>query len=116
MDTSHLSTNERRAFWRGHIEQWRRSEQSQAAYCRKHNLTPHRFRYWKQYLTPPAPTAEPSPVPTNPLLPIQVMPNPERPSGADNGITIRLPTGIGIELSSRFDPETLRSVVRTLSD
>nr|XP_061809044.1 uncharacterized protein y4hO-like [Nerophis lumbriciformis] len=39
------------------------------------------------------------------------MPNPERSVGADNGITIRLPTGIGIELGQGFDPATLRSVV-----
>ena len=37
-----------RAFWPIHIDQWRASGQSQAAYCRQHDLCPQKFSYWKR--------------------------------------------------------------------
>jgi len=36
------------AFWPIHIEQWQTSGQSQAAYCRQHDLCPQKFGYWKR--------------------------------------------------------------------
>lgn len=35
-------------FWKNHIEQWSESGLSQNAYCRKNNLRPNQFTYWKQ--------------------------------------------------------------------
>ena len=46
------------AFWPIHIEQWQTSGQSQAAYCRQHDLCPQKFGYWKRKSTvkPTAPS------------------------------------------------------------
>ena len=40
-----------KAFWPIHIDQWRASGQSQAAYCRQHDLCPQKFNYWKRKAT-----------------------------------------------------------------
>ena len=111
MDTSHLSADELRAFWRGHLAQWRTSGQSQAAYCREHGLTDHRFRYWKRCLKPEGVADEPSGA--EEFLPVQLVSR--SATTIDSGITVRLPTGLGLELRSGFDTQTLRSVVQALS-
>lgn len=36
----------RRAYWKDHIEQWRRSGQSKQAYCRDQGLNPASFYRW----------------------------------------------------------------------
>ncbi|BCG64958.1 MAG: hypothetical protein methR_P2753 [Methyloprofundus sp.] len=36
-----------KTFWPIHIEHWEASGQSQAAYCRQHDLCPQKFSYWK---------------------------------------------------------------------
>lgn len=113
MDTSHLTAEELRAFWRRHLEYWRTSGQSQAAYCHAHGLTEHRFRYWKQCLAPGLGAQEP-PNPEG-FLPVQLAAQPTLPVRADSGITVRLPTGLGLELRSGFDTATLQVVVQALS-
>ncbi|HIG66101.1 MAG TPA: hypothetical protein EYQ43_11275 [Methyloprofundus sp.] len=40
-----------RTFWPIHIEHWQASGQSQAAYCRQHDLCPQKFNYWKRKST-----------------------------------------------------------------
>ena len=113
MDTSHLSADELRAFWRGHVEQWRTSGQSQAAYCREHGLTDHRLRYWKRCFLPEA-VAEEFSGPEG-FLPVQLVSNSTAPATVDSGITVRLPTGLGLELRSGFDRQALRAAVQALS-
>ena len=111
MDTSHLSADELRAFWRGHLAHWRASGQSQAAYCREHGLTDHRFRYWKRCFQPEG-VADESSDPGR-FLPVQLVSR--SATSVDSGITVRLPTGLGLELRNGFDAEVLRSVVQALS-
>lgn len=36
--------------WQAHIEAWQQTPQSQAAYCRAHQLSQHQFSYWKRKL------------------------------------------------------------------
>jgi len=45
------SEDNKQRHWQQHIESWRKSELSQAAYCREHQLKPHRFSYWKRKLS-----------------------------------------------------------------
>jgi len=37
--------------WQQHIDTWKISDLSQAAYCKKYQLKPHRFSYWKRKLS-----------------------------------------------------------------
>jgi|SRR5208283_3610966 len=41
---------EREAKWRGHLSSWQSSGLSQAEYCRRKNLTPADFSWWKHEL------------------------------------------------------------------
>ncbi len=41
-----------KSLWPVHIEQWQISGLSQAAYCRLHDLSPHKFNYWKRKSPP----------------------------------------------------------------
>ena len=34
-------------YWRSHIQAWKKSGLKQIDYCRKNNLSRHRFTYWK---------------------------------------------------------------------
>jgi len=34
--------------WAGHIKSWQKTDQSQMAYCRTHDLNYHRFTYWRR--------------------------------------------------------------------
>lgn len=43
-----FDAHQKRVFWVNHIEQWQRSELSQSAYCRHHDLKVHRFFYWRR--------------------------------------------------------------------
>lgn len=38
-------------FWQQHIDSWQESGLRQVAYCKKHQLQPHRFSYWKRKLS-----------------------------------------------------------------
>lgn len=42
-----VAVDEKRAFWRRHVEAWRASGMSQAAYCRRHDLKGFQLHYWK---------------------------------------------------------------------
>ncbi len=37
----------RSQFWKNHLKEWSKTELTQNAYCRKYNLRPNRFTYWK---------------------------------------------------------------------
>ena len=39
---------QKRAFWKQHIESWLASSMTQTAYCSQHELKPHQFVYWKK--------------------------------------------------------------------
>ncbi|MFZ2631689.1 MAG: hypothetical protein WA081_04315 [Desulfosalsimonadaceae bacterium] len=43
---------EKRRFWKQHIEGWRVSDRTRADYCRRHDLLYHRFVYWKRKFQP----------------------------------------------------------------
>lgn len=40
------------AFWKPHLDGWRDSGLSQAAYCRQHSLSLKCFAYWRRTLSP----------------------------------------------------------------
>lgn len=43
---------EKRRFWKQHIDDWQDSGLSQVEYCRQHHLIAHRFTYWKHKFKP----------------------------------------------------------------
>jgi len=43
-----VELEEKRRFWKQHIEGWKSSNQTQAGYCRQHELSYDQFIYWKR--------------------------------------------------------------------
>ena len=39
---------EKRRYWRQHLNEWQASGWSQVAYCRQHGLSRFQFQYWKK--------------------------------------------------------------------
>jgi hypothetical protein len=95
-------SNQRRRQWETRIARWRASGASMAAYCRQHGLSYAAFVWWRRRFER---TVTPSPLTLIPVV---------APISSGGAITIRLPSGIGIEVESGFDAGVLSAVVRTL--
>ncbi len=66
---------EREQRWRKHLEAWQRSAWSQAAYCRRHGLTPADFSWWKHELARRDQAAQSAPATTaacTPFVPVAI--------------------------------------------
>ena len=46
--TPHRRSLQKTAFWQQHVDQWRKSGLSQAAYCREHQLSEFSLSYYKR--------------------------------------------------------------------
>lgn len=51
MAPSPHGSSKRAAYWQDLVDQWSRSGQTQAAFCRKHGITYGSFIWWKRQLT-----------------------------------------------------------------
>ena len=97
------------AFWAPHLDGWRDSGLSQAAYCRQHGLSLKCFAYWRRTLGPTralssAPTSMPA------VVPIVV----HDASMADDRIEVRLPNGLQVIMPTGLDPARLVPTIRAL--
>jgi len=92
---------EKQKFWKEQIKSWQESGLTQVEYCRKHDLIPHRFTYWKSRLVKP----EQSSVS---LVQVNMKANPIRP--------LRLVFGdpYYVEIDRGFDPVALRQLLYTV--
>lgn len=91
-DYDSLDSQQRREFWIDHIKQWQVSDLSQKAYCKKHDLIPHRFYDWKRRIK----SANKPPVS---FLPLALT---DRPTRTDPSIRIHTPNGFTIEIDNQF--------------
>lgn len=113
-----MTRSERRTFWFGHVESWQSTGESQAAYCRRYELSAVNFSYWKrcferERLASAVGHVQPSSQAA--LVEVQVAED-ERPHGGDSGITVAIGTDVRLQLSRDFDGAALRRAVEVLSD
>jgi hypothetical protein len=52
MSPSRRSPSKRAAYWQDLVDQWSRSGQTQAAFCRERGITYSSFLWWKRQLAP----------------------------------------------------------------
>jgi hypothetical protein len=99
-----VSSQQKRSDWEHHLEQWQQSGLSQRAYCRKHQLNPHRFYYWRRRILKPQtqvsflPVTLPADTPRQPQL-----------------VRILMPNGCAMELEGRAEPEQLERLVTVVA-
>ncbi len=97
---------EKRRFWKQHIEDWQAGELSQAEYCRKHHLKVHRFVYWKKKFHTP----KTSPALVELKLPQMSYKNP-KPASSPLRVSVNR---FQVAVDRDFDPITLRQLIYTL--
>ena len=117
-------------YWRGMVEEWRRSGLKQSAYCRQRHLSYSAFYYWRRKLVQ-IPKGEGDegvfPGATRPILPLAevVLAGPERGRSSGRlpdegcsevveGYEISLRGGRWIRLGADFDGAVLARLVRVL--
>jgi len=95
-----------RTFWKKQIQGWQESDLPQVEYCRKHNLIPHRFTYWKQKLVRKEPGV--------PLSLVQVNMNAHFNTRPASPLRLVFNNQFHVEIDRGFDPVTLRQLVLAL--
>lgn len=98
------ATQEKRRFWERQIGYWRKSGLSQLAYCRKHDLKPHRFYYWRRRILKPRPEVSFLPV----TLPANLPPHSQL-------MRILMPNGCILELEGQTEPEQLARLLTVVA-
>lgn len=93
------------AFWKPHVEGWRDSGLSQAAYCRQRGLDLRRFGYWRRTL---GPSGDAAALPA--LVPITVA---DAPS-AEGRVEVHLPNGLQVRLPIALSPAYVAPLIRAL--
>jgi hypothetical protein len=74
--------------WASHIQSWQKTQQSQSAYCRDHELNYHRFTYWRRKLIKQASPAR-HPAQRSGFIPVEPC-----SSVATQSLTATLPNGV----------------------
>jgi len=101
--------DQKRQFWKTHIDSWQASRLSQTEYCRRHELKFNQFVYWRRKFTP------------KPSVPISLVQVPVAAVARATGyfsqsaaLRVALAPDVCIEVSPGFDPPTLQQVVTAL--
>ena len=103
-ETRGMALAEKRRIWHGHIEAFRASGLTRAAFCRRHGLKLHQFIYWKKRYDKSR---------SAPVHLVEVtLPRAMAPAPA----SLRVVVGSGrrIEVDRGFDPVTLAQLIHAL--
>ena len=93
--------------WQAHVKALRRSGLSRAEYCRRHKLSYHALAYWQRKLDQSQGVAAPVLVQVPTIKRCEVQQN-------RSGVSIRMESGMRIELDRQFSPEALGKVLEVL--
>ncbi len=99
---------EKARYWRDRLAAWKRSGESQAEFCRLHNLRTHRFTYWKRRIT-----EEGNESLDLVEVPRAMVPSPEPRYSAAPALVIEVGR-YRVELASDFCPRAFSSVLDEL--
>ena len=98
-------------YWQEHIDSCRQSGLSQAAYCRKNQLRPHRYSYWKRKL---AKTSQPTNTQSSGFIQLNAA-NSIPLSTHNSSLNVRLPNEAVIEGITEDNLHLVLSLVKQLS-
>ena len=100
---------EKRRYWKDHIESWKAGQMPQARYCRRHNLKLHQFIYWRKKYSP---RVEP---------PVSLIRVPftgfnfhNHPSSISHPLRVLVGADRRIEVEQGFDPVVLKQLIHAL--
>jgi hypothetical protein len=98
---------QKRSYWKQHIERWRSSGTTQTAYCLQHELKSHLFTYWKKRFVQADTGITFVPVKNRGSLPSPACIN-------SHSLRLIVDRDLQIEIQSDFDAELLRRLITTL--
>lgn len=98
---------EKRKFWKEQIQSWQESDLTQVEYCRKNNLIPHQFTYWKNRIV------KSSEAPVS-LVQVNMKANFNANPVHTSPLRLVFSNQYHVEIDRGFDPVTLRQLVYTL--
>ena len=102
------SKERKRRYWQGHVESWRKSNLSQAEYCRRNALPVKSFGYWKKRHS----RSSAEPLRFFPL----VVPTPLRIQESSSLQLTMQERRFTIEIKEDFSPTTLKRLILSLEE
>ena len=98
---------QKRTYWKQHIDSWQETGLTQTEYCRRHNLKHHQLVYWKKRFLKIETGVSFVPVKLDDLLDL-----PTQPECA--ALCLVINNHLKIEIRTGFDPQLLRQLIFTL--
>lgn len=98
---------QKRIYWKQHIESWQETGLTQAEYCRRNNLKHHQLVYWKKRFLKTETDVSFVPIKLEDLLDI-----PAQPDRAPLSLVIN--NHFKIEIRAGFDAQLLRQLIFAL--
>ncbi|MEJ2731314.1 MAG: transposase [Deltaproteobacteria bacterium] len=98
---------QKRSYWKQHIDSWQETGLTQAEYCRQHNLKPHQLVYWKKrYLKTETDVS---------FVPLNLEDLLDSPAEPDHSaLSLILNNQFKIQISAGFDAKLLRQLIFAL--
>jgi len=98
---------QKRTYWKQHIESWQETGLTQTEYCRRHNLKQHQLIYWKKRFLKTEAAVSFVPFKLEDLLDI-----PDQPDSAS--LCLVFNNHFKIEIRHGFDAQLLRQLIFAL--
>jgi len=98
---------QKRTYWKQHIEGWKQTGLTQSEYCRRHNLKHHQLVYWKKRLLKTETDVSFVQLDLKDLL--------DRPSEQDQAsLCLVIDNHFKVEIRAGFDAQLLRQLIFAL--
>ena len=98
---------QKRAYWKQHIDSWQETGLTQREYCRRHNLKHHQLVYWKKRFFKAETEVSFVPLKLEGLLDLS-----DRPQHAS--LTLVIDNQFKVEIRAGFDTQLLRQLIFSL--
>ena len=98
---------QKRTYWKQHIESWQETGLTQTDYCKQHNLKSHQLTYWKKRFLKTDTGVSFAPVKLDDLLDISTTPD-------HAALCLVINNKFKIEIRHGFDPQLLRQLIFSL--
>ena len=99
---------QKRSYWKQHIDSWQETGLTQAEYCRRHNLKHHQLVYWKKRFLRTETDVTFVPLKLDDLL-MDRPPQPDRQS-----LCLEINNRFKVEIRAGFDTQLLRQLIFAL--
>ena len=98
---------QKRTYWKQHIESWQQTGLTQTEYCRQHNLKHHQLVYWKKRFLKTETDVSFVPLKLEDLLDLP-------PRRDQASLTLEINNQFKIEIRADFDARLLRQLIFAL--